>query len=169
MSAADTPRISNPCAAYWLRNSISQGVSILHGPHHVAQKLISSALPLYPARETFLPFKSSKANAGAILPSSGETNFGIPPAPSGTNTPFAAPASARSAACLRYSQLAQPAHAKTARMTNTMPRTTVLRFTGMRPLLSDSTAAVKAGKAPQRLGFLGVYLGFCCGNPQRNE
>ena len=33
-------------AAYLLRSSTSQGVSILQGPHQVAQKLMSTALPL---------------------------------------------------------------------------------------------------------------------------
>src|SRR5271165_6926700 len=43
--SVSTPSTSNPCAAYLLRNSMSHGVSTLQGPHHVAQKLMSTALP----------------------------------------------------------------------------------------------------------------------------
>ena len=52
------------------------------------------------------------------------------PERTGTSSPCAAEASARSAACLRYSQLAHPAHANVARMNNVTPITMVLRFTG---------------------------------------
>ena len=42
----EMPRISKPWPAYLLRSSTSQGVSILQGPHQVAQKLMRTALPL---------------------------------------------------------------------------------------------------------------------------
>src|ERR1039458_391476 len=109
---------------------MSQGVSTLQGAHQVAQKLRASALPLKSASETFLPLRSSSVNGGAGLPCSGETYCGTPPA-SRTNAPCVAEASSRSAACLRYSQLAQPAQAKAARMQRTAERTRVLRFTGI--------------------------------------
>src|ERR1700677_5093974 len=116
--SVETPRISNPCAAYWSRNSTSQGVSILHGAHHVAQKFTSTALPLKLSRDTFLPLKSSSAQGGAALPLSGETSSGIPAA-STTSSPLVAVASSRSVACLRYSKFAHPAQAKVANINTT--------------------------------------------------
>src|ERR1700691_6159467 len=68
---------------------------------------------------------------------SGETKWGMSPAPapSATSSAFAAEARRFSAACLRYSQLAQPAHAKAASSRRTIDRTMELRFTEMRPLV----------------------------------
>src|SRR5580658_4396871 len=73
---------------------------------------------------------SSSANDGAGLPTSGEWNSADSPASVGTNSALASEASALSAACLRYSQLAQPAHAKIARINRTAMRTKVLRRKG---------------------------------------
>src|SRR5579863_3451468 len=128
------PTIWNPFAAYSFWSSISQGVSILHGPHHVAQKLISSGLPLKLESETVCPLRFSRTKSGAALPTR-EDWLGTSPATEGMSSPCEAEASARSAACFRYSQLAQPAHANVARIKNVTPRTMVLRFTGDRTSL----------------------------------
>ena len=136
--SVEMPRISKPCEAYWLCSSMSQGVSILQGPHQVAQKLMSTALPLKLASETFCPLRSSSVKGGRWLVYQRETGSEHPAAAS-TSSPCAAEASARSAACLRYSQLAQPAQANVARMKKVTPRTMVLRFTGIRPLYPHCT------------------------------
>src|SRR6201986_2843864 len=48
--------------------------------------------------------------------------------PAATSSPWAALARRRSAACLRYSQFAHPAHANVARINNTTPMTIVFLF-----------------------------------------
>jgi hypothetical protein len=58
-----------------------------------------------------------------------------------------AEARARSAACLRYIQLAHPAQAKTARMSKVMPMTMVLRFKGIK------TSSPFYASLPQQPGF----------------
>src|ERR1035441_9493610 len=75
----------------------------------------------------------------------GELYFGMPPARSGTSSPLAAEASSFSAACWRYSQLAHPAQAKTARINKTTVRTIVLRFKGI-----DLFPSIVRGKTADR-------------------
>ena len=48
-------------------NSTNQGISTLQGPHQVAQKLRSTALPLYSDKVTTLPSESFSLNSGAFL------------------------------------------------------------------------------------------------------
>jgi hypothetical protein len=62
---------------------------------------------------------------------SDERNWGALPAELMMNSPCGAEAANRSTACRRYSQLAQPAQAKMARMKRTTPKTSVLRFKGI--------------------------------------
>src|ERR1700722_2995719 len=128
------PTIWKPFEAYSFWSSMSQGVSILQGPHQVAQKLISKGLPLKLESETVCPLTFSSTKSGAGLPTRVVWLCGTSPATDGTSSACEADASARSAACFRYSQLAQPAQAKVARIKSVMPRTMVLRFTGNKDL-----------------------------------
>src|ERR1017187_7654120 len=75
----------------------------------------------------------------------GELYFGMPTAGSGTSSPLAAEASSFSAACWRYSQLAHPAQAKTARINKTTVRTIVLRFKAI-----DLYPSIVRGKTADR-------------------
>src|SRR5580704_19533762 len=49
---------------------MNQGISILQGPHHVAQKLSSSTLPLKSESRKAAPFASLRMKSGAALRSS---------------------------------------------------------------------------------------------------
>src|ERR1700730_8576575 len=60
-----TPRTVKPLAAYFCCISMSQGISTRQGPHQVAQKLMSTTLPLYWARERSLPSRSFNVTSGA--------------------------------------------------------------------------------------------------------
>ena len=69
--------------------------------------------------------------AGAGLPMKGDMYLGVPPVGGGDElSPWRPRPANFSAACWRYSQLAQPAQAKMARMNRTAKRTRVLRFKG---------------------------------------
>src|SRR5512133_717962 len=54
------PRISKPFAPYWSLRSTNSGISALHGPHQVAQKLMRTTFPLKSAIFTDLPCMSFK-------------------------------------------------------------------------------------------------------------
>src|SRR5215469_11345165 len=76
---------------------------------------------------------SSKSGAG--FPSSGdEVYIASPVAPASSLALAVAAAAAFSAACLRYCQLAHPAHAKTASSSSVTPSTIVFLLKGKRPL-----------------------------------
>src|SRR5262245_1122436 len=49
-----------PLFPYFSWNSMNHGISILHGPHHVAQKSSSTTLPLNAESFTSLLFRSLK-------------------------------------------------------------------------------------------------------------
>src|SRR5579863_8491335 len=66
-SSMATPTICRPCAPYCLCNSTNHGISILHGVHHVAQKLSSTALPRKSDRLTLLPSRDSSVKSGASV------------------------------------------------------------------------------------------------------
>src|SRR5579885_2586892 len=65
-----TPTICRPCEPYCCCISTSQGVSILQGPHQVAQKFSNTALPRRSESFMFPPssFSSVKSGAGVDLP-----------------------------------------------------------------------------------------------------
>jgi hypothetical protein len=44
-SSIEMPTTANPRSLCLRSNSVNQGISILHGPHQVAQKLSSTTLP----------------------------------------------------------------------------------------------------------------------------
>src|SRR2546423_9027999 len=46
VSSTETPTTCRPSLPYLFWNSMNQGISILHGPHHVAQKSSRITLPL---------------------------------------------------------------------------------------------------------------------------
>src|SRR6185437_16276892 len=76
-SSMETPRISKPWAAYFLCRSTSHGISILHGPHQVAQKFTITALPRREESETVLPSGTLfKENSGAREPMAGSAPEG---------------------------------------------------------------------------------------------
>src|ERR1051326_4085743 len=57
---------------YFFCRSTSQGISILHGPHHVAQKFTTTALPRSEESVTVLPSGTLfKENSGATEPIAG--------------------------------------------------------------------------------------------------
>src|ERR1700733_13924924 len=71
-----TPTICRPCGPYFFCRSTSQGISILQGPHQVAQKLSSTALPCREAIGTTLPSGMLfNSNVGASDPLTGSPEF----------------------------------------------------------------------------------------------
>src|SRR5438874_8218456 len=54
----ETPTTWRPAFPYLFWNSMNQGISILHGPHHVAQKSSRTTLPLNDDSFTSLLFRS---------------------------------------------------------------------------------------------------------------
>jgi hypothetical protein len=46
---------------------MNQGISILQGPHQVAQKLSNTTLPLQSASETWTPFASARVKFAAAF------------------------------------------------------------------------------------------------------
>src|SRR5262249_59915467 len=52
VSSTDTPMTCRPFLPYLFWNSMNHGISILHGPHQVAQKSSRITLPLNDARLT---------------------------------------------------------------------------------------------------------------------
>src|SRR5438445_11485370 len=71
------PTICKPCAPYLFCKSTSHGISILHGPHQVAQKFTTTALPRREESETVLPSGTLfKENSGAREPMAGSVPEG---------------------------------------------------------------------------------------------
>src|ERR1700687_1798598 len=64
-SSIATPTICNPCAPYCFCNSMNHGISILHGPHQVAQKFSRTALPRRSDRRRFVPSRDCSVKSGA--------------------------------------------------------------------------------------------------------
>src|SRR5258707_8058781 len=67
-SSMETPTTCNPCATYWFCKSTIQGVSILQGAHHVAQKFTRTALPRKSESFRVFPSKVFSAKFGAGAP-----------------------------------------------------------------------------------------------------
>src|ERR1700761_2087894 len=78
-----TPTICRPCGPYFFCRSTSHGISILQGPHQVAQKFSKTALPRKEAIGTTLPsgiLFSSNVGAteplvGSLVPWAGADEF----------------------------------------------------------------------------------------------
>src|SRR5271154_1774618 len=66
----DTPSTAKPWFLYVFSNSMNQGISILQGPHHVAQKLSNTTLPLKSESRRGAPFASLRLKSGAAFRSS---------------------------------------------------------------------------------------------------
>src|ERR1700731_1409739 len=67
-----TPTICRPWGAYFFGRPTSHGISILQGPHHVAQKFSSTALPRNEASGVALPSGMLfNSNTGATEPFAG--------------------------------------------------------------------------------------------------
>src|SRR5690349_16899287 len=62
-----TPIIVKPIGLYFLCSCSSSGISVRHGPHHVAQKLIITTWPLYWARLTLEPAMAASSKFGAAV------------------------------------------------------------------------------------------------------
>ena len=58
VSSTETPTTCSPALPYFFWNSTNHGISILQGPHHVAQKSSRTTLPLSDASFTSLPSTS---------------------------------------------------------------------------------------------------------------
>src|SRR6266851_4900065 len=65
-SSIATPRTVNPCGSYFSCKSISHGISILHGPHHVAQKFTRTTLRLNWPSDLSRPSRSLNAKSGTL-------------------------------------------------------------------------------------------------------
>src|SRR3954468_5921001 len=61
VSSVEMPTTCSPSLPYLFWNSTNHGISILQGPHHVAQKSSSTTLPFSEARLTSLPPTSFSA------------------------------------------------------------------------------------------------------------
>src|SRR5579864_1733539 len=71
------PTICRPWSPYFFCKSTSHGISILHGPHHVAQKFTTTALPRSEESVTVLPSGTLfKENSGARDPIAGSAPEG---------------------------------------------------------------------------------------------
>src|SRR5436309_13226053 len=72
-----TPTICKPCSPYFFCKSTSHGISILQGPHQVAQKFTTTALPRREESDTVLPSGTLfKENSGAMEPIAGSVPEG---------------------------------------------------------------------------------------------
>src|SRR5579864_8661630 len=71
------PTICRPWSPYFFCKSTSQGISILQGPHQVAQKFTTTALPRSEESVTVLPSGTLfKENSGAREPIAGSVPEG---------------------------------------------------------------------------------------------
>src|SRR5438270_8968284 len=122
------PKTSSPCGRYLLFSSTSHGISILHGPHHVAQKFTSTALPRKSASFTVFPSSVSSSKPGADLPSIAIADASISEA-------SMAPPCAAGGLAMREAKNSDAATAAT-----TMIRIITLRF--MRPLCATFVSFV---------------------------
>src|SRR5271163_1269892 len=66
----DTPSTAKPRFLYVFSNSMNQGISILQGPHHVAQKLSNTTLPIKSESRKGLPLASLRLKSVAAFRSS---------------------------------------------------------------------------------------------------
>src|SRR6185437_11861002 len=72
-----TPTICSPCGPYFFCRSTNDGISILQGSHHVAQKFTNTALPRSDDSFTSLPSgRLFSAKSGATEPLCGSRNSG---------------------------------------------------------------------------------------------
>src|SRR5712671_2749102 len=120
-SSMATPTICSPCGPYFFCRSTSHGISILHGPHQVAQKFSNTALPRNEASGVALPSGMLfNSKTGATDP------FGGSPAPcagSGVPWPLAATLAALGGLLVRLPTRSNPVIA-----TTTQRMTTTFRF-----------------------------------------
>ena len=65
-SSIATPRNCSPAGPYCFCKSTNQGISILHGPHQVAQKLRTTGLPRKSDKWTVSPSRDCKVKSGAM-------------------------------------------------------------------------------------------------------
>src|SRR6185437_3778881 len=75
----ETPMTTRPRSLNAVSNSSNHGISILQGPHQVAQKSSKTTFPLKSERRTVAPFTSFKAKSGAGLRSLSVFNAGAVP------------------------------------------------------------------------------------------
>src|SRR3954463_12088139 len=72
------PTICKPRSPYFFCRSTSHGISILQGPHHVAQKFTTTALPRREESDTVLPSGTLfKEKSGATEPIAGSAPEGV--------------------------------------------------------------------------------------------
>src|SRR5271167_4526038 len=95
----DTPSTAKPRFLYVFSNSMNQGISILQGPHHVAQKLSNTTLPLKSESRKGAPLASLRLKSGAVFrssatPSSVRARLGDKEQPASTEVMSAAAANA---------------------------------------------------------------------------
>src|SRR3954466_9155131 len=77
VSSLVMPTICKPWSPYYFCKSTSHGISILQGPHHVAQKFTTTALPRSEESVTVLPSGTLfKENPGATEPTAGSVPEG---------------------------------------------------------------------------------------------
>src|SRR6185369_15029804 len=62
----EMPRNLTPLEAYSVLRAMRSGISCLHGPHQVAQKLTRLTLPLNEAKSICLPVESVQEKLGAL-------------------------------------------------------------------------------------------------------
>ena len=138
--SVEMPRISKPWEAYWFCSSTSQGVSILQGPHQVAQKLMSRGLAFVAGERDFLPLRSWRVKSGAGLSMSGEMYCGTSPAELGHQLALRGGREARLGGLLAVFPIgpARPGKGGQEEQGRRKERM-VLRFTGIRPLVSYCT------------------------------
>src|SRR5205085_22642 len=63
----ETPTTANSRSLYVFWNSMNQGISILQGPHHVAQKFTRTTFPLRSESLSVAPVASLREKSGAGL------------------------------------------------------------------------------------------------------
>src|SRR5579862_3797572 len=66
-SSMAVPMIAKPLSLYWRSKLMNQGISILQGPHQVAQKSTKTTLPRKSDKRTTLPLASFNSKSGAFL------------------------------------------------------------------------------------------------------
>src|SRR5882757_6216519 len=137
-----TPTICSPCGPYFFCRSTSHGISILQGPHQVAQKFSSTALPRNEASGVALPSGMLfNSKTGATDPFLGSP---APCAGSGVPCPLTATLAVLGGLLVRL-----PTNSKPVMATTTHRTTTTFRFNSIssqRKTVQESKIAGKHGE-----------------------
>src|SRR5690349_18230651 len=88
LSSIDTPTITRPLSLYFEYSSTNEGISTLQGPHHVAQKLRMTTLPLKSVIFTGTLYSFFSTKSYFARPSASQAGFPFAADGTSAETPF---------------------------------------------------------------------------------